>query len=96
MYPRPSRAFEPVAIAVSSTTGILKLLYSISDPPVEVKRAVLKRLFEWLEKVRLEDGRWALFYEIGTNRPIFVGRDGIIRYNFSEIDLERQPNYSWY
>ncbi len=93
--PRPSRAFEPVAIAVSSTTGILKLLYSISDPPVEVKRAVLSA-FEWLEKVRLEDGRWALFYEIGTNRPIFVGRDRIIRYNFSEIDLERQLNYSWY
>lgn len=93
--PRPSRAFEPVAIAVSSTMGVLRLLYSIPDPSVEVKRAVLSA-FEWLEKVRLEDERWALFYEIGTDRPIFVGRDGIIRYNFSEIDLERQLNYAWY
>lgn len=93
--PQASRSFEPVATAISSSTGILRLLHSIPDPSVEVKRAVLSG-FEWLEKVRLEDGRWALFYEIGTDRAIFAGRDGIVRYDFSEIELERQLNYSWY
>src|SRR5690606_35059128 len=44
----------------------------------------------------LPDGRWAMFYEIGTNRPIFAGRDGIIRYDLSEIELERQLGYAWY
>jgi PelA/Pel-15E family pectate lyase len=38
---------------------------------------------------------WARFYEIGTNRPIFSGRDGIVRYRLSEIELERRVNYSW-
>jgi PelA/Pel-15E family pectate lyase len=39
---------------------------------------------------------WARFYEIGTNKPIFVGRDGIIKYNLSEIDQERRTGYAWY
>lgn len=39
---------------------------------------------------------WARFYEIGTDKPIFVGRDGIVRYNLSEIDQERRAGYAWY
>lgn len=39
---------------------------------------------------------WARFYEIETNRPIFSGRDGIIKYHYSEIEHERQVGYSWY
>lgn len=39
---------------------------------------------------------WARFYEIGTNRPIFVGRDGIVKYRLSEIEQERRTGYSWY
>jgi PelA/Pel-15E family pectate lyase len=38
---------------------------------------------------------WARFYEIGTNRPIFSGRDGIVKYSLSEIERERRNNYSW-
>ncbi|MDA3613344.1 pectate lyase [Polluticaenibacter yanchengensis] len=39
---------------------------------------------------------WARFYEIGTNRPFFSDRDGIKKYNLSEIDQERSMGYSWY
>jgi PelA/Pel-15E family pectate lyase len=39
---------------------------------------------------------WARFYELGTNRPIFIGRDAVIRYNLAEIDRERAKGYSWY
>jgi PelA/Pel-15E family pectate lyase len=39
---------------------------------------------------------WARFYEIGTNRPIFMGRDGIIRYQVAEIEKERRGGYNWY
>jgi PelA/Pel-15E family pectate lyase len=38
---------------------------------------------------------WARFYEIGTNRPIFSGRDGIIRARLSEIEHERRVGYAW-
>ncbi|MDP4099434.1 pectate lyase [Paenibacillus sp. P96] len=39
---------------------------------------------------------WARFYEIGTNKAIFVGRDGVVKYKLSEIDQERRTGYSWY
>ncbi|NLG83145.1 MAG: pectate lyase, partial [Firmicutes bacterium] len=39
---------------------------------------------------------WARFYEIGTNRPFFCGRDGIKKYSLAEIEHERRVGYSWY
>ena len=39
---------------------------------------------------------WARFYEIGTNRPIFAGRDSIIHYDVSQIEVERRNGYRWY
>lgn len=39
---------------------------------------------------------WARFYELGTHRPIFVGRDGIVKYSMKEIDRDRRTGYGWY
>jgi PelA/Pel-15E family pectate lyase len=39
---------------------------------------------------------WARFYEIGTNRPIFAGRDSVIHYDVSQIEAERRNDYRWY
>ena len=39
---------------------------------------------------------WARFYEIGSNKPIFCGRNGIIKYTLAEIEHERRVGYSWY
>lgn len=38
----------------------------------------------------------ARFYEIGTNQPMFVGRDGIVRKTLGEIEYERRVGYRWY
>ncbi|MCW0483099.1 pectate lyase [Gaoshiqia sediminis] len=38
---------------------------------------------------------WARFYEIGTNRPMFVGRDGVVKYRLEEIEYERRVGYSY-
>jgi PelA/Pel-15E family pectate lyase len=38
---------------------------------------------------------WARFYEIATNRPMFVGRDGVVKYDLSAIEHERRTGYSW-
>jgi PelA/Pel-15E family pectate lyase len=39
---------------------------------------------------------WARFYEIGSNRPIFCGRDGVIKRSLAEIEYERRTGYGWY
>jgi PelA/Pel-15E family pectate lyase len=39
---------------------------------------------------------WARFYEFETMKPIFVGRDAVIKYDVSEIEAERRNGYAWY
>ncbi len=39
---------------------------------------------------------WARFYELNTNRPIFVGRDGVVKYEVAAIEHERRNAYAWY
>lgn len=39
---------------------------------------------------------WARFYEINTHKPIFVGRDGVVKYNLKDIEQERRTGYAWY
>ena len=39
---------------------------------------------------------WARFYEIGSNRPIFLDRDSVVRYSFSELGQERRNGYAYY
>jgi len=39
---------------------------------------------------------WARFCQIGTNRPIFCGRDGKIKSSLAEIEHERRTGYAWY
>lgn len=39
---------------------------------------------------------WSRFYEIGTNRPMFSGRDSEKKYNVTEIEVERRVGYAWY
>src|SRR5262245_20395007 len=39
---------------------------------------------------------WARFYDIATNRPIFSGRDSVIKSTLAEIEIERRTGYNWY
>jgi PelA/Pel-15E family pectate lyase len=39
---------------------------------------------------------WARFYELGTNRPIYTGRDAVVRYNLAEVEPERRGGYAWH
>lgn len=39
---------------------------------------------------------WARFYEIGTNRPTFAGRDSVVRYDLAEVEPERRAGYAYF
>lgn len=63
-----------------------------------------------VERVRHEDGRrerrliadpdappcWARFYELKTNRPLYLDRDSVFRYDYSEISDERRNGYAYH
>lgn len=93
--PRPGRPYEHVSISGSETVGIVRLLMSLPDPSDRIRASILGALL-WLDQARLPDGRWARFYEIGTNRPIFSGRDGVIKYDIMQIEAERRDGYAWF
>lgn len=39
---------------------------------------------------------WARFYEIGSDRPIFLDRDSVVCYSLTEIGQERRGGYDYY
>jgi PelA/Pel-15E family pectate lyase len=39
---------------------------------------------------------WARFYELGTHRPLFMGRDSKPVYTLAEIEQERRGGYAYY
>lgn len=39
---------------------------------------------------------WARFYDLQTQAPVFVDRDGVPRRSLSEIGYERRNGYAWY
>lgn len=51
-------------------------------------------------KVVIQDSQapplWARFYEIASNRPLFVDRDGVPKYALTDIGDERRNGYAWY
>ena len=63
-----------------------------------------------LDKRRNPDGRterilvddpdapllWARFYELGTNRPLYLDRDSKFHYDYSEISYERRSGYDYH
>lgn len=38
---------------------------------------------------------WARFYDVRTNAPMFVGRDGVVKARLSDIEYERRTGYSY-
>jgi PelA/Pel-15E family pectate lyase len=76
---------------------------------VEWLRAVAIRGWR-IDRIRGADGRterrlvadpgapllWARFYELGTNRPLYLDRDSIFRYDYNEVGYERRSGYDYH
>ena len=99
LAPAAARTFEPVSLSGGESVEIVRFLMSIKNPSPGVVDAI-ESAIAWFEKSQLKDpagkATWARFYEIGSNRPIFAGRDGVVKYHISEIEEERRNGYAWY
>ncbi|MEM1354297.1 MAG: pectate lyase [Planctomycetota bacterium] len=88
---------QPSDEVVASIEGAVAWLASVQIEGVRV------------ERFRDRDGRndrklvsdqdapplWARFYELGTNRPLFVDRDSVFRYHYHELSHERRNGYAY-
>lgn len=99
LAPAPARKYEVASLSGGESVGIVRFLMSIKNPSPAVVEAI-ESAVAWFKQTELpaSHGRsfWARFYEIGSNRPIFVGRDGVVKYDIREIERERRDNYTWY
>ena len=51
------------------------------------------------DRILIEDPSsviWARYYEIGTNKPFFSGRNSVKVYDMKLIENERRAGYAWY
>jgi PelA/Pel-15E family pectate lyase len=91
---------EPDAATKAAIAGAVDWLDQVKITGRKVVEAKDDTAPGGVDKRLVEDSAasplWARFYEIGTNRPIFCGRDGVIRYGFGEIEHERRNGYAWF
>ncbi|MCL9662669.1 pectate lyase [Paenibacillus hunanensis] len=112
LKPAGARAFEVPSLSASESVGIVKFLKtrpSNSQINASIKaaedwfKAVKISGFRYernsSDSYIVADSSstiWARFYELNTNKPIFVGRDGVVKYNLKDIEQERRAGYAWY
>jgi len=92
MKPAPARRFEPAAVNGAVTPRNIRTLIDLYLETGEEKYLKpIPAAIDWLEKSRMENDKWARFYELGTNKPVYVNTDREVVYEFVNI----QPGYSW-
>jgi len=92
MNPAPARWFEPAGVNGAVTARNIGTLIDLYLKTGEQKYfKSIPAAIDWLERSRMENGKWARFYELGSNRPIYVNMDKKVVYEFVNI----RPGYSW-
>jgi PelA/Pel-15E family pectate lyase len=110
LRPVRARSYEPASLSGKESAAITDFLLRLPTPWPPVVDAVHSAA-EWLRTVavtgyaydyrtglqKADSGGpiWARMYEIGTNRPIFSNRDGVILYDWNQL-TDRREGYAWY
>ncbi len=89
---------EPTPDIVASIEGAVEWLRSVAISGIRVDR--IRRPDGRTERVVVADPDappvWARFYELVTNRPLYLDRDSVYRYDYSEVGYERRSGYSYH
>lgn len=91
---------KPSPQIIESVQAAVAWLDAVKIAGIKVVEKPEPSLPDGFDRIAMKDpaapSTWARFYEIGTNRPFFCGRDGVKKYSLAEIEYERRVNYSWY
>jgi hypothetical protein len=86
MEPIWGRKFEPPAIASWETVGAIEALLDLYLYTGEERYLnAVARALDWLVASRLPTGDWARFYELRSNRPLYVTRDYQLTYDDGDL-----------
>ena len=98
LKPAWARSFEPPGICSAATIRNIRTLvdlylYTRDDKYLEP----IPLAFEWLDKSKIGDNKWARLYEEGSNKPVYGDRtDGNkVHYDYGRISEKERNSYSW-
>jgi PelA/Pel-15E family pectate lyase len=95
MQPIWARKFEPPAVASDETQEVLRTLMKISEVTQDQRYlAPIPAAAAWLRRSLLPDGQFARYYELKTNRPLYMTRDGD-NYSLTHDDQNLPDHYGW-
>jgi len=76
LKPAWARKFEPPGYSASESSRVCHLLVELClETGLERFLEPLPKAFAWYDAHRLRNGKWARFYEPGTQRPVYGRRD---------------------
>jgi PelA/Pel-15E family pectate lyase len=95
MRPIWARRFEPAAVTSSESQDVLESLLKIHAISGDEKYlAPFPRALAYLKKSQLPDGRLSRYYELRTNKPLYMERTGD-RYELTYDDSNLPDHYGW-
>ncbi len=95
MRPIWARKFEPAAVAGDESQEVIETLMKISLATGDHKYLEpIPRALAYLKRSLLPDGRLARYYELKTNRPLYMFRRGKV-YTLTYGDAKLPAHYGW-
>lgn len=95
MHPIWARKFEPPAITGGESQDVLETLLAIYRLTGDRKYLEpIPRALAYLKKSLLSDGQLARYYELETNRPLYMQRQGQ-KYELTHDDTRLPDDYGW-
>ena len=95
MQPIWARRFEPPAITGGESQDALETLLKIYRATGDAKcLEPIPRALTYLKQSRLPDGRLARYYELQSNKPLYMSRRGD-EYSLTYSDAELPDHYGW-
>lgn len=90
--PAPARRFEPTALSSYESMDAVRILRDVYLETGD-KRFIeaCPPVFDWMKRSRLPNGKWARFYEYGSNQPLYCTESGEIIFDVNNA----RPGYGW-
>jgi PelA/Pel-15E family pectate lyase len=93
MHPSWARKFEPPAVTGGESQGVMKTLLTLYRETGDKKYLEpFPRALAYLRRSRLSDGRLARFFELKTNRPLYLTRED---YKLTYSDADMPTHYAF-
>ena len=96
MQPIWARKFEPATIAGDESQEVIETLMKISTATGDQQYLEpIPRALAYLKRSLLSDGRLARYYELKTNKPLYMVRPSKKEYTLTYDDSNLPSHYGW-